>query len=233
MSNVGYKASAEQSAPRGLLDFAVLATLNTMFSERRAIARTARAMKAQRLVAGTSGNVSARHARGLLITPTRRGYDTLRARDIALISLSGERLGRGSLEPSIEWPTHAAIYNARPDVGAIVHTHSPWATARSFNSDPLEVVTEERNYYSLDSVPVVPQQPSGSFDLARAVTSEALAADAMLLAGHGVIAFASSPVAALELCAVVEHLAQVDEILRRQPGASGGETSSSTSSSAV
>jgi len=182
-------------------------------SGRRAVVSVAKEMKARAFVTGTTGNVSARTRRGMLITPTRRAYETLRPRDLLHTTLDGDT-GRRGTKPSLEWPIHAAIYRERPDVNAVVHTHSPWATARGFQPEALEVRTEERTYYGLESVPVVPPHPAGSAALAAAITLELMGADLVLLAEHGVIAVGRSPGAALELCALAEYLAQVDLLAR-------------------
>ena len=182
------------------------------YRARRGVVRAARSMSALRFVTGTTGNVSIRVSDGILITPTRTPYETLRPRSLVHLTLAGERTGRG--EPSIEWPIHAAIYRVRPDAVAIVHTHSPWATARGFQPDSLEVRTEERSYYGLESVPVVPAHASGSAELAEAVAQAAGSSELLLLAHHGVIAAGSSPQEALERCALAEHLCQVDLLLR-------------------
>jgi hypothetical protein len=75
-----------------------------------------------------SGNVSARFVEGLLITPSGLPYAQTTPEDLIHLSLDGTVLS-GARKPSSEWPFHVAIYQARPDAQAIVHTHSPRATA--------------------------------------------------------------------------------------------------------
>src|SRR3954454_7161343 len=105
-------------------------------SERRDIVEVARAMAAGGLVPATAGNVSRRTSRGILITPTRRAYRSMRRRDLILLDGTGTRIS-GRHEPSREVPLHLAIYGDRPDVGAILSTHSPSPSARSFPGLPL------------------------------------------------------------------------------------------------
>ena len=76
---------------------------------------------------GTSGNASARWADGLLITPSGLPYEEMTADDVVFLGLDGSV--RGSREPSSEWRFHRDILAARPEVGAVVHTHSVHATA--------------------------------------------------------------------------------------------------------
>jgi L-fuculose-phosphate aldolase len=93
---------------------------------REEVIATARAMNAQALNRGKSGNVSARTDTGFLVTPTGLAYESMRAGDIVAMSLDGTVLGTRA--PSSEWRFHRDIYAARAEVRAIVHAHSPFAT---------------------------------------------------------------------------------------------------------
>jgi L-fuculose-phosphate aldolase len=85
-------------------------------------------MAAGGLVRGTEGNASARAGELIAVSPSGLPYATLRPEDVCLVTLAGE-LVEGP-KPSVELPMHLAVYAARPDVGAVVHTHSPRATAK-------------------------------------------------------------------------------------------------------
>jgi L-ribulose-5-phosphate 4-epimerase len=95
---------------------------------------TAIEMYQKGLVIGNSGNISlslppAKDKSSLMaITPTSRHYDTLRPEDIPVIDFNG-KIVEGKLEPSSETPLHIAIYRARKNVNAIIHTHSVYASA--------------------------------------------------------------------------------------------------------
>jgi Class II Aldolase and Adducin N-terminal domain len=93
---------------------------------REAIVVTARAMNTTGINRGTAGNVSARTSGGFLITPSAVPYDVTTADHVVAVSDSGEPTG--ALAPSTEWRFHREIYRNRPDLHAIVHTHSPFAT---------------------------------------------------------------------------------------------------------
>jgi len=99
---------------------------------RRAVIDTARAMNAAGINVNKAGNVSVRCTRGrhegLLITPTGLGYDRLQPTDLAFIRLA-DGAARGDRAPSSEWRFHLDICRRRPELAAIVHTHSPFATA--------------------------------------------------------------------------------------------------------
>ena len=137
------------------------------------------------LVDGTSGNVSARVGELLRITPSALPYAEMEDAD-----LEGER------EPSSEWRVHAAVYAARLDAGALVHTHSEYATAWSERGEPLgEWLT-------------APFAPSGSDEIARTAVAALGDRSAVLLGSHGVLALGDTPAAALAVCVEVERAAR-------------------------
>ena len=94
----------------------------------REIITIARDFNCGGLSVGTSGNLSARHARGFCITPSAVPCHELSSEDMVLCGRDGCVLA-GHLAPSSEWRLHAAIYAARAEVNAIVHAHSAYATA--------------------------------------------------------------------------------------------------------
>jgi L-fuculose-phosphate aldolase len=99
---------------------------------RRTIVDLCRQMNASGLNQGTSGNVSARSGDVMLITPSATPYDRMTPADIAAMPLDGDDGSwSGPLKPSTEWRFHRDILRARGDVGAVVHTHSTFATILS------------------------------------------------------------------------------------------------------
>src|SRR5215470_18947133 len=97
---------------------------------RQSIIECCRSMNELGINQGTSGNVSIRHGDVMLITPTAVPYDELKAQQVAAMDLkSGQGNWSGPLRPSSEWRFHLDIMRSRPDVGAIVHTHSTYATS--------------------------------------------------------------------------------------------------------
>ena len=87
-------------------------------------------MNASGINRGSAGNVSARHAAqpaGFLITPSGMSYAEINADDIVAMALDGT--WQGARKPSSEWRFHRDIYVAKPEIGAVVHTHSPFATS--------------------------------------------------------------------------------------------------------
>lgn len=172
----------------------------------------ARAMLREGLVVGMVGNLSRRLGDRVLITPSRVPYERMGHEDLAVVDLEGNTLDGG--RPSTELPLHLAIYRHRPDAGAVVHTHSPHATAWSFLGEPLVPETEENRYYGIGAVRTSPPAPPGSEELAAGVAETQGAASAVLLGRHGVLACGPSVEAALDVARVVERQAEIAWILR-------------------
>jgi L-fuculose-phosphate aldolase len=145
-------------------------------------------------------------------------YDELRRSDLVTVDASG-RVVEGARAPSLELQLHLAIYAARPDVGSVVHTHSPRATAWSFLGEPLPDLLEEQTYYGVGPVAVSRRRPPGSPQLAQAVVSALGDSAAALIGSHGVVAVGSDCHAALAVAEVVEQTAHVGWLLR-QPATS-------------
>ena len=134
-----------------------------------------------------------------------------------LIDVDGRgRVLHGEHRPSRELaaPRGPALW---PDVGAIVHTHSPYATAWSFLGEPISPQTEEMSYYGIGRVGVAPAAPAGSPELAAAVAGSLGAAGAVLLHGHGVVAVGADLKTAVTAAEAVEHQAHVGWLLRGAP----------------
>jgi L-fuculose-phosphate aldolase len=180
---------------------------------RRQIVETARRLSASGLVAGSVGNVSARiEDGGALITPTRLAYELMAPEDVVRIAADGSVV-EGRHPPSREWPTHMSIYEARPDVAAIVHSHSPHATAWSFLSEDLQLPTEELDALG-GPIAIAAHGATGSAELAGAVSAALGPRQSVLMARHGVVGVGPDLGSAFSACALTEHQAQIEWILR-------------------
>lgn len=161
------------------------------------------------LTDGTSGNISARCPDGstILITPSARDYRLLTERDLVRIHLeSGEWEGRW--KPSSEWRLHLAIYQARPDVNAVIHHHATWASAVAVARKTIPVLIDEAA--DIGSIPTAPYAPSASEALAESVSGElAKGSNAVLLANHGAIAVGRNLTETLRRALEVERLARI------------------------
>jgi L-fuculose-phosphate aldolase len=182
-------------------------------SPRAEVVAAAREMLRLGLVTGTSGTVSAREGALVHITPSGMSYEEMEEDDVVTLTLAGEVRG-GTREPSSERRVHLAVYAARPDAGAIVHTHSVHATAWSFHGEPLDTGTEELEHAAGGAVLTAPFAPSGSDEIAAAAVEALAGRRAALLERHGVLALGDSPARALGVCAAVERQAQIAWLLR-------------------
>jgi L-fuculose-phosphate aldolase len=165
------------------------------------------------LVSGTSGNVSARDGDRVLITPSALPYEEMEEDDVVTLSLEGTVL-EGTREPSTERRVHLAVYAARRDAGALVHSHSVHATAWSFLGEPLDTGTEELELAVGGAVQTAPFAPTGSDEIAAAAVEALGDRRAVLLERHGVLALGESPARALDVCAAVERQAHIALLLR-------------------
>jgi ribulose-5-phosphate 4-epimerase/fuculose-1-phosphate aldolase len=179
----------------------------------RAIVRVARRLPQHGLVVGTVGNVSARVGGVVRITPTRTAYARLRPRALVTADLAtGAATSPGV--PSRELPMHLAIYRGRPEARAVVHTHSPCATAWSCLGEPLHPELEELEYYGIGPVATAAPAAAGSPALGEAAAAALAGSRAALLPRHGVVALGGSPSEALDVALAVEHMARVALLVR-------------------
>lgn len=182
-------------------------------SPRAELLASAREMARLGLVAGSSGNVSAREGDLVHITPAGLPYPAMTEADLVTLGLDGTVVA-GGREPSSERRVHLAVYAARPDAHALVHTHSVHATAWSFLGEPLDTETEELELAAGGAVLTAPYAPTGSDELAQAAVDTLGERGAVLLGRHGVLAVGASPARALDVAAVVERQAQLAWLLR-------------------
>ena len=142
------------------------------------------------------------------ITPTGVPYDSFSAPDVPVVSVGGEQLD-GGMAPSSEVPMHAAIYR-REDVGAIVHTHSPWSTTLAIAHEPLPPI-----HYMIVAVgkrvPVAEYAPYGTDELAANIVSAMDEADATaaFIENHGLVVTGPDLETAIENTIHVESLARL------------------------
>jgi len=175
-------------------------------SLRREIIATALRMNELRINRGRSGNVSARTSRGFLVTPSGLSYEETAPEDIAVVTLAGH--ASGPRQPSSEWRFHRDIYAARPEVGAIVHTHSTFATTLACLGRDIPAFHYMVAVAGGKDIRCAGYATFGT----QALSDRALAAlqgrNACLLANHGMIAVGGTLADALELAVEVEALAE-------------------------
>jgi len=171
---------------------------------REEIVRIGQQMQKLNLVVGSFGNVSCRKEDRILITPTSLDYEHMTSEDVVTLDLDGRTID-GSREASSEYRMHVAIYGTRPDIRAIVHTHSPNAIAFSLARESLPPLSEELTYVT-GSVSVSPYRPAGTQELAdEAVRTLGTTGKAIILQRHGVIGVGKTLEEAFLRCEIVER----------------------------
>ncbi|MBE0532987.1 MAG: class II aldolase/adducin family protein [Rhodospirillales bacterium] len=182
---------------------------------RQAVVETCRRMNALGVNQGTVGNVSARSGDGFLISPTGVPYESLASEQVVAMDLDGG--WAGDWRPSSEWRIHAAIYLARPEAGAVIHTHAPNATALSCLRRDVPAFHYMMAVTGGASLRCAEYATYGTPELAAHMLRALEDRTACLLANHGVVGFAPTLEAALALMAEVENLCR-QYILTRQAG---------------
>jgi L-fuculose-phosphate aldolase len=176
---------------------------------RQALLEAARALEAHGLNHGHAGNVSVRYGDGMLITPSGIPADAQAESDMVAMALDSDR-PPGQRKPSSEWRFHAAVYQARGDLGAVVHAHPPHATALACTRRGIPAFHYTVALSGAAGIPCADYATFGSQELATAVV-RALGRSrrACLMANHGMLTAAPDLDTALMLAREVEYLAQV------------------------
>ena len=175
---------------------------------RAGIVRIAQAMDRAGFAPSKSGNVSARRESGrtFCLTPSGLPYEVMEPGDLVELDLDG-RVVAGDRKPSSEWRFHASLYRARPDARAIVHTHSPRATALSCARRPIPAFHYMIALAGGPDVRCAQYATFGSQELADNAVAAIEGRKAVLLANHGVIALGAGLDGAYQIAAEVENLA--------------------------
>jgi L-fuculose-phosphate aldolase len=158
------------------------------------------------LTHGTSGNVSVRCGeQRFFVSPSGMDYEALQTQDVPLMDLDGRWFGRR--RPSSEWRFHRDILRAWEEVGAIVHTHSPQATALACTGRGIPAFHYMVAVAGGSDIRCAPYHAFGTQQLSDAALAALQDRRACLLANHGVIALGADLPSALALAAEVENLA--------------------------
>jgi len=168
-------------------------------------------MSARGLVVGTAGNVSLRlpGKRPLLaITPSSLPYDSLTPDDIQVIDFSGQKVA-GNLRPSVETMLHIGIYQARPDVSAVIHTHSLYASAAAVARCEIPPILEDQVAYLGGEIKLAAYAPSGTPELTAAVIVALGERSGVLLAHHGAVGTGRTMRDAFTACELIEKTSKI------------------------
>ncbi|MGJ8454713.1 class II aldolase/adducin family protein [Pseudothermotoga sp. U03pept] len=159
-------------------------------------------------VSGSSGNLSVKISENLIaISPSGIPYDELLPEQVPVIDLNG-KIVDGSYKPSIEHKLHTEIYKSFPEVDAVIHTHSIYASVLSTLRISLPAITETVLMIS-EEIPIASYANAGTFELARNVVEAMKKSRAVLMANHGLVCAAKTMKEAFSMCENVERNAQV------------------------
>ena len=181
--------------------------------EREIVLETSRKLVEKGLVTGKSGNVSLRlsQPRGqdlIAITPTSRYYDGLAPDDIPVVDFQGKTVD-GGLAPSSEIFLHTAIYKARANVNAIIHTHSTYASAVAVAGTDIPPILEEEVALIGGEIKVAGYAVAGTSRLAQNAVDALGSRNAVILANHGAVGVGRTMREAMTVCELVEKAAKI------------------------
>lgn len=153
------------------------------------LVQTAQRAYREKMFAATSGNLSVfdRESGKIYITPGSFPYEEMTPEDIMAIDLDGNIL-EGKYSPSSEWRMHAAIYRADKRVNAIVHTHSPYATAFAINHMRIPAVLYEMVFFLGGDIPVAEGAIPGTPEVGENCVPVLKERNGCLMANHGALA---------------------------------------------
>lgn len=170
---------------------------------------TAKAMIADGLVEGTSGNLSARLPDGnVVVTPGSLPYETMTLDDLVVCDLDGNVLA-GHRSPTSEKDLHLECLRQHDDINAVMHCHAKYSTMFALARQPIPCVIEEVHVYIGGDVEVAQYQLTGSKELAVEVAQHVGDRAAVLMANHGLLTVGKHPADCLKLATLVERTAEI------------------------
>jgi L-ribulose-5-phosphate 4-epimerase len=193
-------------------------TAETVASLRHTVAGLHAELTRYGLVAWTAGNVSGRvpGADLMVIKPSGVSYDELAAAAMIVCDLDG-RVVEGDLSPSSDTAAHAYVYRAMPDVGGVVHTHSPYACAWAARNEPIPCVLTAMADEFGGEIPVGPFALIGNDDIGKGIveTLTGHRSPAVLMRNHGVFTIGPDPKAAVKAAVMCEDVARSVHLARQ------------------
>jgi L-fuculose-phosphate aldolase len=173
---------------------------------RNAVAAASRSTVVERLNRGSSGNVSARLGEGFLITPS--GWPSAEIEADQVVAMSLEGVAESALPPSSEWRIHRDIYRARPDVGAVVHVHSPFAVSLACLRRDIPAFHYMVAVAGGSDIRCAGYATFGTQALSDEVLVALAGRQACLMANHGLVTVADNLTKAVALAVEVESLCE-------------------------
>ena len=157
-----------------------------------------------------SGNISLRAVEddkeGYLITPSGQKYETLKPEDIVFMGLNEDEKNDATNKPSSEWRFHRDIYTNKKEAQAIVHAHSPHATAVSSHGKPIPPFHYMIALAGGDDIKCAEYATFGTEELSNNVIKALESRSACLMSNHGQVAFGKNLEDAFELAQEIENI---------------------------
>jgi L-fuculose-phosphate aldolase len=178
------------------------------------IVEVGRRMHERAYVASNDGNISVRVAPDrVMATPKGVSKGFMTPAMIVTTDMAGRKVA-GTHEPSSELLMHLAVYEARPDIKAVVHAHPPVATGFAVAGIPLDRAVLAEVITTLGSIPIADYGTPSTSELADAVRRYVTAHDGLLLANHGALTVAGDLFAAYFKMETIEHFARISLVAR-------------------
>ena len=194
--------------------------MSDQWSEQRAsLTEATREMYRRGLVGAYSGNTSLRLTGSgddslLLVTPTHHPYYRLQPDELVVVNLDGEPVSPAPMPPSSETRLHLEIYRQRPDVQAVAHTHSIYASVAAVIGRDIPPLIDEMLMTIGGPIKVSKYAFPGTQELAEQAYAALGDRNAALLRNHGAVGVGPDIWEALEVCDLVERLAQIFVLAR-------------------
>jgi L-ribulose-5-phosphate 4-epimerase len=193
--------------------------MDSYFPYQQQVVETAQRLTEKGYLMATGGNLSVRimGQAAFAVTPSNYDYLKMRPADVCILDFDLNVLV-GELKPSVESGLHAGVYQTRPDVNAIAHTHQVYASALALINAPIPALFDEQVRFLGRSVEIIPYAPSGTGFLKNAVVKHIKNHNnAYLMQNHGALCFghdaerAAHNVEILEKCSLAYLLALCTE----------------------
>ncbi|MEN3307547.1 MAG: L-ribulose-5-phosphate 4-epimerase [Micromonosporaceae bacterium] len=185
---------------------------------RRGVCALHEELRRSGLVVWTAGNISARVPDQplMVIKPSGVSYDDLTPESMVVCDLHGAVVD-GAFSPSSDTAAHAFVYRQRPDVGGVVHTHSPYATAWAARGEEIPCVLTAMGDEFGGPIPVGPFARIGGDDIGRAIvdTLAGSRSPAVLLRSHGVFTIGRTARDAVKAAVMCEDAARAVHLARQ------------------
>ncbi|NUM33876.1 MAG: class II aldolase/adducin family protein [Candidatus Brocadiae bacterium] len=192
--------------------------MKTEIEIREEICNIGHRLYSQNYIVGTDGNMSARlPGNVLLFTPSGVCKGNMTPEQILKTDMEGNKIA-GQGKPSSEIQMHLMVYKHRPDVRAVVHAHPPFAVSLTIVGESLEKVLIPEVIVHLGSIPTAPYQTPGSLALAQSLCPFLEKSDTILLARHGIVAFAETLTQAYYKLECAEYAAKIAGMVRQMGG---------------